>query len=63
MDYHLTREEKFLQSIGYPEFERHKRAHENFRKVIQDLFPALQSGDVVAFREALSLAWGGLQVI
>ncbi len=60
VNWHLTREEKFMEAIGYPEFERHKKAHEMFRKVILDLLPKVESGDVEAFREALSLAWGWL---
>lgn len=30
-----------MQLIGYPDFERHKKAHEQFRKVIMDLLPGL----------------------
>ncbi len=60
VEYHLAREEKFMQAIGYPEFERHKKAHENFRKVILDLLPHVEKGNHHAFRESLALAWGWL---
>ncbi|MEZ0337630.1 MAG: bacteriohemerythrin [Aquificaceae bacterium] len=60
VDYHLTREEKFMESIGYPERERHRKAHENFRRVITDLAKHIETGNPNAFKEALALAWGWL---
>ncbi|WPM31843.1 bacteriohemerythrin [Hydrogenobacter sp. T-2] len=60
VNWHLTREEKFMEAIGYPEFERHKKAHDMFKKVILDLLPKVGSGDVEAFRESLALSWGWL---
>ncbi|WP_340695348.1 hemerythrin domain-containing protein [Hydrogenobacter thermophilus] len=60
VEYHLTREEKFMETIGYPELERHKKAHENFRKVVFDLVHHIEEGELHAFKEALAMAWGWL---
>jgi len=60
MEYHLTKEEEFMRSIGYPEYEQHKKAHEIFRKEILRLKPAIESGDVEAFRQKLAFVWGWL---
>ncbi|MEJ7556296.1 MAG: bacteriohemerythrin [Aquificaceae bacterium] len=60
VNWHLTREEKFMEAIGYPELEAHKKTHEMFRKVIYDLSSRLENGDAEAFREALAIAWGWL---
>jgi len=59
-EYHLTEEEKFMQEIGYPEYEQHKKVHDIFRKEILRLKPAVESGDVEAFKQQLALAWGWL---
>ncbi len=60
VEHHLAREERFMQAIGYPEFERHKKAHENFRKVILDLLSNVEKVDHHVFRKSLALAWGWL---
>ncbi len=59
-EYHLSEEEKFMEKIGYPELESHKKVHEIFRREIQNLAPYVEKGDPKAFREALSYAWGWL---
>jgi len=55
---HLTSEEEFLKSIGYPDYENHKKAHDVFRKEVQSLVPHVKNGDEKAFRDVLSLTWG-----
>lgn len=59
-EYHLSEEEKFMEKIGYPELENHKKVHEIFRREIQNLAPHIEKGDPKAFREALSYVWGWL---
>ncbi len=63
MDYvetHLSHEEAFMERIGYPELERHKKAHEMFRKEVGKLCDPIKSGDMKEFASALSLCWGWL---
>lgn len=57
---HLKNEEKFMESIGYPELETHKKVHNIFREEIQRLLPAIQNGDYKAFTQALAMSWGWL---
>ncbi|MGC8941776.1 MAG: bacteriohemerythrin [Sulfurihydrogenibium sp.] len=57
---HLADEEKFMESIEYPDLENHKKIHELFRREVQNLAPYIEQGDPKAFREALALAWGWL---
>jgi len=59
-EYHLSEEEKFMEKIGYPELEQHKKIHEIFRTEIYNLAPLVEKGDPQAFRQALSYAWGWL---
>ncbi|MBX0311030.1 MAG: hemerythrin family protein [Sulfurihydrogenibium sp.] len=59
-EHHLSEEEKFMEEIGYPELEQHKKVHELFRKEIHNLAPHVENGDPKAFKQALSLAWGWL---
>ena len=60
MEYHLSEEERFMQDIGYPELEQHKKVHEIFRKEIHSLAPFVEQGDPQAFRQALSIVLGWL---
>ncbi len=60
VDHHLSEEEKFMEEIGYPELDQHKKVHEIFRREIYNLIPYVKSGDPKAFRQALSYAWGWL---
>ncbi len=54
---HFTNEEKFMESIGYPGLDEHKKIHENFKKSFQELAPTIDSFDEAAFRKALSDAF------
>lgn len=57
---HLNHEEKFMESIGYPELENHKRLHKVFREEVQKLLPYVKSGSYKSFSEALAYCWGWL---
>ena len=60
LEKHLSDEEKFMESIGYPDIEVHKRAHEKFRKLMLEVCEKLDKGDEKEFRSALALLWGWL---
>jgi hemerythrin len=60
VEYNLSEEEKFMEEIGYPELEQHRKIHEVFRREICNLAPHIENGDLKAFREVLALAWGWL---
>jgi hemerythrin len=51
---HFANEEKFMESIGYPQIAEHKKIHENYKKSFQELIPQIESIDETAFRNALS---------
>lgn len=51
---HFANEEKFMESIGFPNLEEHKKIHENFKKSFHELKPLIESYDEAAFRNALS---------
>ncbi len=57
---HLTHEEEFMERIGYPELERHKKAHEIFKREISKLCDPVKEGDPHEFATALSMCWGWL---
>lgn len=54
---HFAHEEKFMEEIGFPHLEEHKKVHENFRKSFYGLKPLVESGDEAAFRQALTDAF------
>ena len=56
--WHLQEEEKFMQSIGYPDFEEHQRHH----KWVIDLFTKLggEMQDKKQTRQALAMLTGWL---
>jgi hemerythrin len=60
VEYHLSEEEKFMEKIGYPELDQHRKVHDMFRREIYNLAPYIEEGDQKAFKEALSYAWGWL---
>lgn len=51
---HFSHEETFLKGIGFPELERHKLIHANFRKSVEELSLKIESADDVAFRQGLT---------
>ncbi len=58
-DYHLSSEEKFLESIQYPELEAHRSLHDAYRREYRALMERYQQGDRKAIREltAFLLSW------
>jgi hemerythrin len=60
VEHHLSEEEKFMEKIGYPELDQHRKVHKLFRREIYNLAPLIENGDPKAFRQALSLAWAWL---
>ncbi|NPA41688.1 MAG: hemerythrin family protein [Aquificae bacterium] len=55
---HLANEEKFLESIKYPDLERHKQAHDVLRREIDRLNRDFDLTNPKDFAYALSLCWG-----
>jgi hemerythrin len=51
---HFANEENFMEGIGYPALDEHKKIHENFKKSFQQLAPTIESFDEAAFRSALN---------
>ena len=54
---HFTNEEAFLEGIGFPLLEDHKKIHANFRKSFEELKPKIETADDAAFRQALTDAY------
>lgn len=57
VDEHFANEEKFMEEIGFPGLEEHKRVHENFKKSFNELKPMIDQADDDSFRKALSDAF------
>lgn len=60
VEIHFKDEEEFMEKIGYPDIENHKKIHLLFKEEILRLIPAIQSKNVYQFRCAVSLSWGWL---
>ncbi len=54
---HFANEEKFMESIGFPFINEHRKIHENFKQSFYELRPRVESSDDAAFRSALSDAF------
>jgi hemerythrin len=54
---HFANEEKFMENIGYPALEEHRKIHENFKKSFNDLKPLIETDNDPAFRKALTDAF------
>jgi len=54
---HFANEEAFMERMGYPELEDHKKIHENFKKSFSELLPKIETFDDRAFRMALTDAF------
>lgn len=59
VDQHFTNEEAFMQQIGFPGIEDHRKIHENFKASFNELKPLIVTYDDEAFRKALgdAFAW------
>ncbi len=58
-DHHLSSEEKFLESIQYPELDAHRALHEMYRQEYRTMMERYKQGDRKAAREltAFLLSW------
>ena len=50
---HFSSEEVYMENIGFPDLEKHKRIHSNFRRSFNLLKPKIEADDDAAFRQAL----------
>lgn len=59
MHVHFAHEEKFLQSIDFPQLEDHRKIHNSFKRSLEELKPQIEKADAAAFHKALSdtFAW------
>lgn len=57
VDEHFVNEERFMESIGFPYLEEHRKIHENFRNSFLALKPQIETYDEAAFRKALTDAF------
>jgi hemerythrin len=51
---HFSDEEAFMEKIGYPQLEEHRKIHANFRQSMEETLPKIDSLDDTAFRNALT---------
>jgi Hemerythrin len=58
VEHHLYEEEKFMEKIGYPELDNHRKVHDIFRREIFNLCTHMEEGNLEAFKRALSYTWG-----
>lgn len=54
---HFANEEAFMERIGFPGIEDHRKIHENFKASFNDLKPLIETYDDEAFRKALGDAF------
>ena len=52
--YHFGFEEKLFQKHGYPEYEQHKKAHENLVAKVKEFKTKVQSGDATISMELMN---------
>lgn len=57
VDVHFANEEKFMESIGFPQLEDHRKIHATFKRSFEELKPQLEQADDEAFRKALTDAF------
>ena len=53
--YHFQYEEEYMRGIGYPDVDKHWRAHKNFRNEIYRLYRDHQEGNIVLTSEIMSV--------
>jgi hemerythrin len=51
---HFANEEKYMESIGFPQIDEHRQIHTNFKHSFVVSLPLLDSYDEAAFRNALT---------
>ncbi len=60
LSYHLDYEENYMEEIGFPELENHKKAHEMFKKIFIEEKERYLNGDEKALREIIAFAFSWL---
>jgi hemerythrin len=50
-DYHFTSEERVMQKVDYPDFERHHGQHEGFIQTLTDMFAQRREDDNAALKD------------
>jgi hemerythrin len=51
---HFSDEEAFMEKIGYPQLDEHRKIHANFKQSMEETLPKIDSLDEAAFRNALT---------
>jgi hemerythrin len=51
---HFANEEKYMESISFPQIEEHRQIHTNFKQSFVKSLPLIDSYDETAFRNALT---------
>jgi hemerythrin len=54
VDTHFSDEEAFMEKIGYPHLDEHRKIHANFKQSMEETLPKIDSLDETAFRNALT---------
>ncbi|SNZ06882.1 hemerythrin [Persephonella hydrogeniphila] len=60
LNYHLDYEEKFMEEIGFPQLENHKKTHDMFKKLYAEEKNRYLEGDTKALRELVAFAFSWL---
>ncbi|WP_457625188.1 bacteriohemerythrin [Persephonella sp.] len=60
LNFHLDYEEKFMEEIGFPQLETHKKTHEMFKKLYAEEKNRYLEGDLKALRELVAFAFSWL---
>lgn len=57
VEYHLESEQAFLQKVGYPEYDAHRKIHESFRNQMYEWVEEAKTGNENAIREVVAMIW------
>ena len=60
LNYHLDYEEKFMEKIGFPDLENHKKTHNMFKKFYKEEVEKYLKGDKKALRELVAFTYSWL---
>lgn len=51
---HFSDEEAYMEKIGFPQLEEHRKIHANFKQPVEETLPEIDTLDDAAFRSALT---------
>lgn len=57
---HFRDEERYMEEIGYPDLERHKKIHQNFARLVAEEAEKVKGGNRKDFEVLLGLLWSWL---